>query len=124
MIKMNARKWRVLTVLVVVAIICLVTMPEFLAFASVLDAIGVDIFLTLAALQMTAVFATHLKPMFVSSVKRRGPRVRHAMQCLAGAVPGIQRMLEACRFDGNLFLIHLAYRRLPGNLVAGERDLG
>jgi hypothetical protein len=124
MIKMNARKWRVLTVAVVVAIVCLVTMPEFLAFASVLDAIGVDVFLTLATLQITAVFATQLKPMFFSFFERQGPRVRHALQCLAGAVPGIQRILEACRFDGNLFLMHLAYRRLPGNVVVGERDLG
>ncbi|HET9034305.1 MAG TPA: hypothetical protein VFN25_15550 [Dokdonella sp.] len=123
MIKMTPRRWRVLTVVVVMVIVCLATMPEAVYFASMIDAIGVDVLIAFVSIQLTAILAIPLRPMLESFMKHQRRRFLPALRFLVRATPGIPRIIDICRFDGRYFLTHFEYRILSRNGTKGERAL-
>ena len=92
--KITSRQWKFVTLLVVVAIVCLLRSPEFIAFASVLDAIGIDLFITLLSAQFLGICGSYLKPVCLNSFQRFGRPLLFNVRCLLLAIPGVARIVE------------------------------
>ncbi len=95
--QITSRQWRWLTFAVVIAVFLYATGPEAFMLASLLDSIGIDVFIALVGFQFLGIFASTIRPWFQDVVRRYLERASRFLFCFARAIPNVGAMTQATR---------------------------
>ena len=92
--KPTSRQWRWLTIAAVIAILLVTSGPESLIFVSLLDSIGIEVFIALIALQLSGVCSAALNPWAQETTRQYLEWAKHFLRSIARAIPNIGSMTQ------------------------------